>query len=126
MWWTGVILGFFLGLIITQSFGGALLFAIIGGFVGFAISKSQARKRGQIEPGAKSSPYFSPPDSGPDSRETKSLRGQFLVELAASGTLQRIVSFIGVGLMLLFVGYVAPLPPRKNEPASAPRSTNSV
>ena len=36
----------------------------------------------------------------------------FLVELAASGTLQRIVSFVGVGLMLLYVGFVAPLPPR--------------
>jgi len=37
----------------------------------------------------------------------------FLVELAASGTVQRIVSFIGVGLLLLLVGYMAPLPPRK-------------
>jgi uncharacterized membrane protein len=36
----------------------------------------------------------------------------FLVELSASGTLQRIVSFIGVGLLLLIVGYFAPLPPR--------------
>jgi len=39
----------------------------------------------------------------------------FLVELAASGTLARIVSFIGVGVLLLIVGYFAPLPPR--EPA---------
>ena len=36
----------------------------------------------------------------------------FLVELSAVGTLQRIVSFIVVGLLLLLVGYVAPLPPR--------------
>ena len=36
----------------------------------------------------------------------------FLVELSASGSLERIVSFIVVGLLLLFVGYVAPLPPR--------------
>jgi len=39
----------------------------------------------------------------------------FLVELAASGTLERIVSFIGVGVLLLVVGYFAPLPPRKQE-----------
>jgi uncharacterized membrane protein len=37
----------------------------------------------------------------------------FTVELSASGTVQRIVSFIGVGLLLLLVGYIAPLPPRK-------------
>jgi uncharacterized membrane protein len=36
----------------------------------------------------------------------------FLVELSAVGTLQRIVSFIVVGLLLLLVGYVAPLPPK--------------
>ncbi|HSG57908.1 MAG TPA: DUF2339 domain-containing protein [Woeseiaceae bacterium] len=39
----------------------------------------------------------------------------FLIELSAVGTLQRIVSFIVVGLLLLLVGYVAPLPPRKGE-----------
>jgi uncharacterized membrane protein len=39
----------------------------------------------------------------------------FLVELSASGTLQRIVSFISVGLLLLIVGYFAPLPPRKSK-----------
>jgi len=37
----------------------------------------------------------------------------FWVELAASGTLARIVSFIGVGVLLLIVGYFAPLPPRE-------------
>lgn len=36
----------------------------------------------------------------------------FLVELAASGSLARIVSFIVVGLLLLLVGYLAPLPPK--------------
>ena len=36
----------------------------------------------------------------------------FLVELAAHGSLARIVSFIVVGLLLLVVGYFAPLPPR--------------
>jgi uncharacterized membrane protein len=38
----------------------------------------------------------------------------FLIELSAVGTLQRIVSFIVVGLLLLLVGYVAPLPPRRD------------
>jgi uncharacterized membrane protein len=41
----------------------------------------------------------------------------FLVELAARGSLTRIVSFIVVGMLLLLVGYFAPLPPRRaNEP----------
>jgi uncharacterized membrane protein len=45
----------------------------------------------------------------------------FLVELAAKGSLARIVSFIVVGLLLLLVGYFAPLPPRKDAaPANAP------
>lgn len=38
----------------------------------------------------------------------------FLVELAASGSLARIISFIVVGLLLLLVGYLAPLPPKKS------------
>ncbi len=36
----------------------------------------------------------------------------FLVDLGNSGTLARIVSFIGVGASLLVVGYFAPVPPR--------------
>jgi uncharacterized membrane protein len=36
----------------------------------------------------------------------------FLVELGSSGTIARIVSFLGVGLLLLVVGYFAPVPPR--------------
>lgn len=36
----------------------------------------------------------------------------FLVDLAGSGTLARIVSFLSVGVLLLTVGYIAPLPPR--------------
>jgi uncharacterized membrane protein len=35
----------------------------------------------------------------------------FLVELAAHGSLARIVSFIVIGILLLVVGYFAPLPP---------------
>ena len=34
----------------------------------------------------------------------------FLVDLSGSGTVTRIVSFIGVGLLMLVIGYVAPLP----------------
>ena len=36
----------------------------------------------------------------------------FLVDLADIGTIARIVSFIGVGLLLLVIGYFAPIPPR--------------
>ncbi len=37
----------------------------------------------------------------------------FLVDLAKVGTLARIVSFIFVGLLLILVGYFAPLPPKR-------------
>jgi uncharacterized membrane protein len=40
----------------------------------------------------------------------------FFVELGNQGGLARIVSFIGVGVLLLIVGYFAPLPPRRAEP----------
>ena len=36
----------------------------------------------------------------------------FLVDLAGTGTVARIVSFIGVGVLLLIIGYLAPVPPR--------------
>ncbi len=39
----------------------------------------------------------------------------FFVELGNRGGLERIVSFIGVGVLLLVVGYFAPLPPRKRD-----------
>ena len=39
----------------------------------------------------------------------------FAVELAQVGTITRIVSFIGVGLLLLLIGYLAPVPPRKED-----------
>ena len=35
----------------------------------------------------------------------------FVVDFAASGTVARIVSFLSVGVLLLFIGYLAPLPP---------------
>jgi uncharacterized membrane protein len=41
----------------------------------------------------------------------------FFVELARTGPVMRIVSFIGVGLLLLLIGYVAPVPPVRKEGA---------
>lgn len=38
----------------------------------------------------------------------------FLVDLANTATVERVVSFLGVGLLLLIVGYFAPVPPRNN------------
>ncbi|MEJ8568643.1 DUF2339 domain-containing protein [Elongatibacter sediminis] len=37
----------------------------------------------------------------------------FLIDLGNSGTVERIVSFIGIGVLLLVVGYFAPVPPRR-------------
>jgi uncharacterized membrane protein len=37
----------------------------------------------------------------------------FLIELFNAGGLPRIVSFIGVGVLLLIIGYFAPLPPKR-------------
>ena len=39
----------------------------------------------------------------------------FLIDLSRSGTVERIVSFISVGLVLLAVGYFSPIPPKKEE-----------
>nr|BFD39139.1 DUF2339 domain-containing protein [Pseudomonas sp. FFPRI_1] len=44
----------------------------------------------------------------------------FLVELSNRGGLARIVSFIGVGGLLLVVGYFAPLPPKRVEAEAEP------
>jgi len=37
----------------------------------------------------------------------------FVVDLGNTGTVARIVSFLGVGVLLLIVGYFAPAPPRR-------------
>lgn len=37
----------------------------------------------------------------------------FLVDLSGIGTVERIVSFIGVGLLMLLVGYLSPVPPKE-------------
>ncbi len=39
----------------------------------------------------------------------------FLLDLAQHGTIERIASFIGAGIMLLVMGYFAPLPPAENK-----------
>jgi uncharacterized membrane protein len=41
----------------------------------------------------------------------------FLVDLSNVGGVERIVSFIGVGLLMLLIGYVSPVPPRVQEQA---------
>lgn len=49
----------------------------------------------------------------------------FFVELSNRGGLARIVSFIGVGGLLLVVGYFAPLPPKRAEPVTATEGASS-
>ncbi|MEP0547815.1 MAG: DUF2339 domain-containing protein [Rhodothermales bacterium] len=39
-----------------------------------------------------------------------------VVDLSNAGTLARIVSFVGVGLLVLLIGYFSPAPPRRDEP----------
>jgi uncharacterized membrane protein len=39
----------------------------------------------------------------------------FLIDLSRIGTVERIVSFVGVGLLMLVVGYFSPLPPTQKE-----------
>lgn len=43
----------------------------------------------------------------------------FFFDLAALAGLERIVAFLGVGLMLLAIGYFSPVPPRQAEDATA-------
>ena len=45
----------------------------------------------------------------------------FLVELDNTGTFARVVSFLGVGVLLLIVGYFAPVPPRVDSEAETAR-----
>jgi uncharacterized membrane protein len=39
----------------------------------------------------------------------------FVIDLGNTGTVARIVSFLGVGVMLLVVGYFSPVPPRRSD-----------
>lgn len=40
----------------------------------------------------------------------------FMVDLSGQGTIERIVSFVGVGILVLLIGYLAPVPPAQTEP----------
>ena len=50
----------------------------------------------------------------------------FVVELGNVGTLSRVVSFLGVGLLLLVVGYFAPVPKARVEDESAEPRDNAA
>lgn len=39
----------------------------------------------------------------------------FLVDLASTGTVERVVSFISVGILVIVIGYFAPVPPKSGE-----------
>ena len=45
----------------------------------------------------------------------------FAIDLAALSGLTRVVAFLGVGLLLLVIGYVAPLPPAASGDAAEPK-----
>ena len=42
----------------------------------------------------------------------------FIVDLSHVGTVERIISFVGVGLLMLIIGYFSPLPPAVEQDAS--------
>ena len=42
----------------------------------------------------------------------------FLVDLSRVGTIERIISFVGVGLLTLVIGYFSPLPPATDQDES--------
>jgi uncharacterized membrane protein len=44
----------------------------------------------------------------------------FVVDLSSVGTIERIVSFVGVGLLTLVIGYFSPLPPAATHPRTTP------
>jgi uncharacterized membrane protein len=48
----------------------------------------------------------------------------FLVDLSSISTLTRIVSFVGVGLLMLLIGYLSPLPPAAKKSANIDASTS--
>jgi uncharacterized membrane protein len=50
----------------------------------------------------------------------------FLVDLGNSGTIERIISFIGIGILLLVVGYFAPAPPRRAHETASPKDSHGI
>jgi hypothetical protein len=49
------------------------------------------------------------------------LAKMFLVDLSRTGTIARIVSFIGVGVLMLIIGRFSPVPPAAAEESGSPR-----
>ena len=49
----------------------------------------------------------------------------FLVDLAATGTIARIFSFLVVGGLLILVGYLSPLPPAREEQLESEKGEHS-
>ncbi len=50
----------------------------------------------------------------------------FLIDLSGTGTIERIISFIVVGVLLLLVGYFSPIPPLKTNPTEKNNDTIST
>ncbi|WP_426192148.1 DUF2339 domain-containing protein [Massilia sp. DWR3-1-1] len=50
----------------------------------------------------------------------------FIVDLASVGSVARIVSFVGVGVLMLVIGYLAPFPPASPPPPPSPESAPSM
>jgi uncharacterized membrane protein len=50
----------------------------------------------------------------------------FLVDLASHGSIARVVSFVGVGLLMLLVGYLAPFPKREEHAPHAPTPSGPI
>jgi uncharacterized membrane protein len=44
----------------------------------------------------------------------------FVIDLSSAGTVERIVSFLGVGILLLIIGYLSPVPPREQREVPSP------
>lgn len=49
----------------------------------------------------------------------------FLVDLSRIGTVERIISFVGVGLLMLIIGYFSPLPPASDKADPQPARAGS-
>jgi len=50
----------------------------------------------------------------------------FFVDLSSHGSMARVVSFVGVGLLMLLVGYLAPFPKRAEQAAPAPTPSEPI
>jgi uncharacterized membrane protein len=45
----------------------------------------------------------------------------FLIDLSRVGTVERIVSFLGVGVLMLLIGYLSPAPPASADSSAEPQ-----